>query len=111
VVYLLQVIFLFGGKSFMNTLCDKCLIPSADRILSVYGALLCEECWDEYLCTPEGKVEYLIGIAKADYPASEFDPDFLCYAIFQWYKNRSQFDISEEEISQIENKLKRLKLL
>ena len=94
----------------MKHRCDKCLAPSFDRILTAYGALLCEECWDEYICTPEGKVEYLIGIAKADYPASEFTADFICYAIFQWYKNIKQLDISDEEIREIENKLKQIKL-
>ena len=43
----------------MNNLCDKCQIPSFNRLLNVYGALLCEECWDEYINTPAGKVEYL----------------------------------------------------
>lgn len=94
----------------MNNLCDKCLTPSADRILNVYGALLCEDCWDDYICTPEGKVEYLVGIARADYPASEFDADFLGYALVQWHKNRNQLDISEEEIEEIEDKLKQLKI-
>ena len=95
----------------MNNLCDKCFTPSSGRILNAYGALLCEECWDEYICTPEGKVEYLIGIAKADYPASEFEADFICYAVIQWHKNRNQLDMSDEEIAEIEDKLKQTKLL
>lgn len=94
----------------MNHLCDKCLTPSFDLILNVYGAMLCSDCWDEYICTPAGKVEYLIGIARADYPASEFDADFICFAVHQWYKNRNQLDISDVEIEEIENKLKRIKL-
>ncbi len=95
----------------MNNLCDKCFTPSLDRILNAYGELLCEECWDKYINTPEGKVEYLIGIAKADYSASEFDADFICYAVIQWYKNRNQLDMSDDEIVEIENKLKQIKLL
>lgn len=95
----------------MNNLCDKCGTPASDMILNVYGALLCEECWDEYICTPEGKVEYLVGIAKADYPASEFDADFLGFALVQWYKNRNQLDISDDEIAEIENKLKQINLM
>ena len=94
----------------MNHVCDKCFMPITDGILSAFGALLCEECWDEYINTPEGKVEYLIGIAKADYPATEFTADFLCFAVIQWYKNRSQLDMSEEEIIEIEDRLKRIKL-
>jgi hypothetical protein len=45
--------------------------------MNVYGELLCEDCWDEYICTPRGKVEYLIGINNGDYSASEFDDEFL----------------------------------
>lgn len=95
----------------MNNLCDKCGTSSFNRILNAYGALLCEECWDEYICTPEGKVEYLVGIAKADYPASEFDADFLIYALTQWHKNRNQLDMSDDEIAEIEDKLKLIKLM
>ena len=94
----------------MNNLCDKCLMPSFNRLLNVYGALLCEDCWDDYISTPAGKVEYLVGIAKADYPASSFDADFICYAVVQWYRNKNQLDISDEEIMEIENKLKQIKL-
>ena len=90
--------------------CDKCFTPTETRILNAYGVLLCEDCWDAYINRPEGKVEYLIGIAKADYPATEFSADFLCYAIFQWYKNRSQLDMSDSEIIEIENQLKRTRL-
>lgn len=94
----------------MNNLCDKCLVPSFNRLLNAYGALLCEDCWDEYILTPEGKVEYLIGITRADYPPSAFDADFICFAVIQWYKNRSQLDMSNEEIKEIEDKLKRISL-
>lgn len=94
----------------MNNLCDKCLTPSTNRILNIYGALICEDCWDDYICTPEGSVEYLVGIAKADFPPSSLDADFTCYAVVQWYKNRDQFDFAEEEIQEIENKLKQIKL-
>lgn len=96
-------------KSVLDYLCDRCVTPT-DGILNAYGVLLCEECWDEYINTPEGKVEYLIGIAKADYPASAFDADFLGFALVQWHKNRSQFDMSDEEIEEIENKLRCLKI-
>ena len=94
----------------MNHVCDKCLTRASNLILNTYGVLLCEECWDEYINTPAGKVEYLIGIAKAEYPASEFSADFICYTVIQWYKNRSQLDMSDKEIEEIENKLKRIRL-
>ena len=90
--------------------CDKCYKRTNNLILNIYGALLCEDCWDEYINTPEGKVEYLVGIVKSEYPVSSFDPDFLGYALVQWHKNRSQLDISDEEIEAIENRLKLLEI-
>ena len=95
----------------MKNVCDKCWKPSRERLLTAFGALVCENCWDEYLLTPDGKVEYLIGIAREDYPASEFDSDFLGFAAFQWNKNKNQFDMSTDEINIIQNKLISLGLL
>lgn len=95
----------------MENLCDKCFKYSQERLLTAYGALLCEDCWDDYLFTPEGKVEYLFGIARGDYPATEFDADFLGFAAVQWQKNKNQFDIGDEEIARLETILKQLGLL
>ena len=95
----------------MTCFCDKCLEPAVDRILNTYGALLCEDCWDEYICTPESKVEYLVGIAKADYPAAEFDEGFLRFAAIQWQRNKDKFVMTENEITEIENKLKQIRIL
>lgn len=95
----------------MLNICDICYKPSKERLLTAYGALVCENCWDEYLFTPEGKVEYLIGIVNGDYPASTFDADFLGYAAVQWEKHKNQFDMSTDELKTFEVKLKELGLL
>lgn len=95
----------------MKSLCDKCLKKNYDTLLTAYGASLCEDCWDDYLFTPEGKVEYLLGIARGDYPATEFDADFLGEAAVQWQKNKNIFDIEDSEILRLETILKQLGLL
>lgn len=69
--------------------CDKCLKPVESRLLNAYGALLCEDCWDDYLFTDEGKVEYIIGITRGDYPMEYFDADFLGLCATQWNKIRT----------------------
>ena len=91
--------------------CDKCGRHNQERLLTAFGALVCEDCWDDYINTPEGKVEYLIGIAREDYPAAEFDADFLGFAAFQWNKNKNQFDMSADEVRALEKKLVELGLL
>ena len=91
--------------------CDKCLRSVETRLLNVYGTLLCEDCWDDYLFTDEGKVEYIIGITRGDYPIEYFDADFLGMCATQWYKNKDQFDISDDEIARIEDLAKLIDLL
>lgn len=95
----------------MKSLCDACSNPKHDKLLTAYGTELCEDCWDDYLFTPEGKVEYLLGIARGDYPVTEFDVDFLGEAAVQWQRNKNVFDIENSEILRLETILKQLGLL
>lgn len=94
----------------MKNLCDKCTCYSKERLLSIYGELLCEDCWDDYMRTQESKVEYLVGLANADYPVEDFSINLIYFAMFQWYKNKDKFDISDDEITRIENYVKFLNL-
>lgn len=64
--------------------CNKCDKAVGGYLLTALGEPMCEDCWDEYICTQEGKVEYILGIARGDYPASEFDEDFLKSAAKSW---------------------------
>lgn len=94
----------------MKNLCDKCSVYSKERMLNIYGALLCEDCWDDYMRTPESKVEYLVGLANDDFPASDLSVNLAYFALFQWHKNKDQFDISDDEVRRIEDKIKFLNL-
>lgn len=69
--------------------CNKCNKVLGEYLLSAYGDTVCEDCWDEYICTKEGKVEYLLGICRGDYPATEFDDDFLLEAVESWNENKN----------------------
>ena len=46
--------------------CDKIGV-----LKTAYGDRLCEDCWDEYICTRAGMLEHLIGICKRDYHDTE----------------------------------------
>jgi hypothetical protein len=82
--------------------CAKCEELQVECLLTAYGDWLCEDCWDDYICTDEGKVEYFIGICKGDYPPSEFDAEFLGETVLSWKKNRDRLDFRPEVIEHIE---------
>ena len=69
--------------------CTKCDKALGEYLLSAYGDAVCEDCWDEYICTKEGKVEYLLGICRGDYPATEFDDEFLLEVVESWNENKN----------------------
>lgn len=68
--------------------CNKCNKPVDGSLLSAYDEVFCEDCWDKYVCTKKGKVEYLIGICLKDYPATEFDDEFLLEVVESWNENK-----------------------
>jgi hypothetical protein len=70
--------------------CNKCDKVLGEYLLSAYGDAVCEDCWDEYICTKEGKVEYLLGICRGDYPAAEFDDEFLLEVVESWNENKNR---------------------
>ena len=67
--------------------CKKCGRTACEQFETAYGDTLCEHCWDEYICTKEGKVEYMLGICRGDYPAAEFDDGFLKEVAASWKAN------------------------
>ena len=96
----------------MDIRCDKCgrvieAEAEPDTFLNAYGVLMCEECYDEYLFTDEGKVEVIIGIATGENNPAEFDADYLGDCICKWTRFRDQLDISDEEILFIEQEFNR----
>jgi hypothetical protein len=73
--------------------------------------LLCPDCYDDYLFTDEGKVEYVIGIVRGDYPMDYFDADFLGEIGVQWNKHKKFFSLAPEVIADIEKRAKLIGLL
>ena len=91
--------------------CNKCEKKICEPLVTAYGDKLCEDCWDDYLMTDEGKVEYFIGISNGDYPITDFDADFLGWVTVCWERNRYRLDMTMPEIARIEAKARKLDLI
>ena len=92
--------------------CANCYRSDSELLLkSAYGDWLCENCWDDYICSDAGKLEYFIGFCREDYHPDEFDADFVGEAIMSYKINYDKLALTPEERTQIENKAKELGLL
>lgn len=89
--------------------CDKTL--DGDSFKTAYGDWLCEDCWDDYICTEAGMLEYLIGICSGDLPVEEFDADFLGAVAFSFKINYDKLDLTTEELTKLEQKAMELGIL
>lgn len=69
-----------------------CCEQEKEFFRTAYGTTLCEDCWDKYILTEHGKLEYLLGICRRDYPASEFDKDFLREVALSWVNHRHELE-------------------
>jgi hypothetical protein len=86
--------------------CDKIGV-----LKTVYGDWLCEDCWDEYICTKAGMLEHLIGICKRDYPIDDYDADFLGEVAKSWRTHATMLDFTPEELTELEQKAIELGIL
>lgn len=91
--------------------CANCGLTRRELLKTAYGDYICEDCWDEYICTDAGKLEYLIGICNNDYPMSDFDADFLCEVIMSWRAHSRMIDFTPQQRFEIEEKAHKLGLL
>lgn len=91
--------------------CEKCGKVLGEYFMTAYGEKRCEDCWDDYLMTDRGKVEYFIGICNDDYPMSDFDADFLGHVAVCWTEYRDELDMKMSEIRNLETKARGLGLL
>jgi hypothetical protein len=91
--------------------CVNCDKTSGEFIKTAYGDWLCEDCWDDYICTEAGMLEYLIGICNGDYPVDEFDADFLGSVAKSYRLNYEKLDLTAEQLTEIEHKAMALGIL
>lgn len=91
--------------------CANCDKTRGEFLRTAYGDYLCEDCWDEYINTEVGRLEYFIGICNGDYPASEFDADFLYEVVKSWMLHYSKLEFTPQQRFDLEEKARKLGLL
>lgn len=91
--------------------CNRCNTTRKELLKTAYGYYLCEDCWDDYINTDAGRLEYLIGIYNEDYPASEFDADFLGEVAKSWIAHSHMIDFTSQERFKIEQKAREFGIL
>ena len=88
--------------------CAKCDKTTGEFLKTAYGDWLCEDCWDEYICSEAGRLEYFLGFCREDYHPDEFDADFVYEAVKSWKLNFNMLDFTPQQIAEIETKAKEL---
>ena len=91
--------------------CEKCGKYVDESFKTAYGEIRCPDCYDDYLLTDKGKVEYLIGIVRGDYPMDYYDADFLGLVAVCWNTYKDKLALTVKEINDIEIKAMMLGLL
>jgi hypothetical protein len=91
--------------------CANCGFRHEDLLKTAYGDFLCEDCWDDYICTDAGRLEYFIGFCREDYHPDEFDADFVYEAVKSYQINYDKLDLTAEQLTELENKAKELGIL
>lgn len=91
--------------------CANCDRTFGKFFKTAYGDRLCEDCWDDYICSDTGRLEYLIGICRGDYPIEEFDADFLGGVAKSYRINYEKLDLTAKQLTEIEQKATKLGIL
>ena len=91
--------------------CANCDSHRKELLKTAYGDFLCEDCWDDYINTETGRLEYLIGICNEDYPMDEFDADFLGEVAKSYMINYDKLDFTPTQRFELEEKARKLGLL
>lgn len=81
--------------------CSRCMEPCPLN-QTLYGEPLCEDCWDEYIESEQGKIEYFVLIANGAEDIRAFDADHLGEIISSWNKNKYNIILDEDEIEELE---------
>ena len=91
--------------------CVKCGKELKSFVETAYGEKRCEICYDDYLMTDRGKVEYIIGLTTGELRMEEYDADFIGHAATFWTKYKEEFNLPLRFIKEIEAKAKQLGIL
>lgn len=84
--------------------CAKCGKSISSYRTTAYGEIRCLDCFDDYLMTDKGKVEYFIGLCTGKLKMKDYDADFLGHVAVCWNKYKEQLNISIQQIMAVEEK-------
>ena len=91
--------------------CVNCEKTKGEFFKTAYGDTLCEDCWDDYICTEAGMLEYFLGFCREDYHPDEFDADFVREAVKSYRINYDKLDLTDTQRYELEKNAKELGLL
>ena len=91
--------------------CANCDTTRKELLKTAYGDFLCEDCWDDYICSDAGRLEYLIGICYGDLPVEEFDAEFLGLVAKSWKEHSQALELTTDQKLAIEDKAIKLGIL
>lgn len=91
--------------------CVNCGFQSDETFRTVYGEVLCEECYSEYICIPEGKAEVFVDICNGVTPLEIFDADYLGLVVQSYLDHKEELDFEPSQLLALEDKARELGLL
>lgn len=92
-------------------MCEQCGKQTSDTLVNIFSEELCEDCWDNYLMTERGKLEYFVGLAKEELPLEDYDADFILHCSEMWKKHKNLLNWSLQDIERVEAFAKELGIL
>lgn len=90
--------------------CSKCGCSTYEPIKTAFGDSLCEDCWDEYINSDRGLIEYFRSICEEENP-EEYDADFLCSVKRAWNEYSNDVYLTGQDIYELEKKAREIGLL
>ena len=93
--------------------CSECMtkVGALEYTENVYGDVLCDDCWDEYINSDRGKIEYFVSIVNDEEDIRAFDADMLGAIAVSWKRNKHRTEFSKETIERFEKKATEVGLL
>lgn len=89
------------AKSVTAIQCDCCKAETA-LLKNAYGQYLCTDCWNDYLTTERGQVEYVIGATSGEYKGEAFSHIDRRYITNAWNEHSDELGKTAAELEAIE---------
>ena len=95
-----------------DTCCSFCGDQFNGEIFdTVYGDRYCDSCYDEYLFSNAGKLEYLASLVRGEMSVDMLDAETLCDIAVAWENYHHLLQVSLDEFVALEAKMKELNLI